>query len=109
DARGVWTFGSIERAWQDLATGARIMRTAPGLTLTAITLIVLVIGGNATIYSIVHGILTKGAPGGGATGLFTLSWTDQRGEIWAEKSYEQYVQIAGQSRTLDPLLACNYQ
>ncbi len=109
DARGVWTFAWLERAWQDLATGARILRTAPGLTLTAIALIALVIGGNATIYSMVHGLLTKGAPGVEADGLFTLSWTDERGEVWAEKSYEQYVQIAAQSRTLDPLLACNYQ
>ncbi len=109
DARGVWTFAWIERAWQDLATGARILRTAPGLTLTAIALIALVIGGNATIYSMVHGILTKGAPGVDATGLFTLSWTNEDGQVWAEKTHEQYVQIAEQSSTLAPLLACNYQ
>jgi len=109
DARGVWTFAWIERAWQDLATGARILRTAPGLTLTAIALIALVIGGNATIYSMVHGILTKGAPGVDATGLFTLSWTNEDGQVWAEKTHEQYLQIAEQSSTLAPLLACNYQ
>jgi predicted permease len=109
EARNVWTFGWLERIWQDLATGARILRTAPGLTVTAIALIALVIGGNATIYSMVHGILTKGAPGVEADGLFTLTWTDERGEVWAEKSYEQYLQIAEQSKTLSALLACNYQ
>ena len=109
DARGVWTLGWLERAWQDVAAGARILRTAPGLTLTAVALVALVIGGNATIYSIVDGILTKGASGVNAGGLFTLSWIDERGEVVAEQSFERYLQLAGTTRTMSPLLACNYQ
>jgi predicted permease len=109
EARGIWTLGWLERAWQDVAAGTRILRTAPGLALTAVALVALVIGGNATIYSVVHGVLTKGAPGVDADGLFTLSWTNSRGEVWAERSYERYLQIAAQSKTLDPMLACFYQ
>ena len=109
DVRGIWTPGALERAWQDLAAGARILRTAPGLTLTAVALVALVIGGNATIYSVVHGVLTKGAPGVDADGLVTVSRIDEHGEPWAESSYERYVQLAAETKTLESLLACNYQ
>ncbi|MEO7190103.1 MAG: ABC transporter permease [Vicinamibacterales bacterium] len=109
DVRGVWTPGWLERLWQDAVTGARIVRTAPGLTLTAVVLVALVIGGNATIYSMMHGVLRKGAPGVDASGLFTLSWINARGEPRAENSYERYLRLATETRTLDPLLACGYQ
>jgi predicted permease len=109
ESRGVWTVGWLERAWQDLVSGARILRTAPGLTLTAVALLALVIGGNATIYSVVHGILRKGAPGVDARDMYTLSWTNERGEVWAERSYDHYEKIAAEARTLSPLLACTFQ
>ena len=37
-------------------------------------LVALVIGGNATIFSMAHGILAKPSPGVHATGLQTVSW-----------------------------------
>ncbi len=95
DARGVWTFGWIERRGRIFATGARILRTAPGLTLTAIALIALVIGGNATIYSIVHGILTKGAPGVDATWPVHVELDRTNGaRCGPSRSYERYRELA---------------
>ena len=48
------------------------LRRTPGLTAAVVTLIALVIGGNTTVFSILHGILTKPAPGVQARGLVTL-------------------------------------
>ena len=48
---------------QDLRFGARIVTHAPGLSAAAILLIALVIGGNATVYSMVNSILVSPASG----------------------------------------------
>ena len=44
---------------QDLKFGARILTHAPGVSAAAILLIALVIGGNATVYSMVNSILVS--------------------------------------------------
>jgi predicted permease len=53
----------VEHLLQDVRFGARILRHAPGLSAAAILLIALVIGGNATIYSMVNSILVSPASG----------------------------------------------
>ena len=53
----------LEPILQDLRFGARILTHAPGLSSAAILLIALVIGGNATVYSMVNSILVSPAPG----------------------------------------------
>jgi predicted permease len=57
----------------------------------------------------VHGLLTKGAPAVDAHELFTLSWTTQRGDVMAERSYDRYVRLAAETRLLSPLLASHYE
>lgn len=51
---------------QDLRFGVRVLTHAPGLSAAAILLIALVIGGNATVYSMVNSILVS--PASGVTG-----------------------------------------
>jgi hypothetical protein len=63
DARAVWSWTALEQLLVDVRTGARILTRSPGVSVTAVVLIALVIGGNTTIFSIVHGLLTKPAPG----------------------------------------------
>lgn len=53
----------FEQILQDARFGARILVHAPGLSAIAIVLIALVIGGNATVYSMVNSILVSPAPG----------------------------------------------
>ena len=64
--RAVWSWMRVEHLLQDLRFGARILRHAPGLSAAAILLIALVIGGNATVYSMVNSILVS--PASGVTG-----------------------------------------
>ena len=65
---GVW----LDHLMHDVRDAWRALTRTPGITLTAVTLIALVIGGNTTVFSIIHGILTKPAPGVQATGLVKL-------------------------------------
>jgi predicted permease len=71
----------------DLRAGARIVRTAPGLSLTIILLIALVVGGNTTIYSIVHALLSRPATGIVADRLFTLQNREDGRPTGPEHSY----------------------
>src|SRR5687767_7356652 len=58
-----WSWTRVEQCLQDVKFGARILRHAPGLSAAAILLIALVIGGNATVYSMVNSILVSPASG----------------------------------------------
>ena len=59
----MWSWTRVEHCLQDMRFGARILRHAPGLSAAAILLIALVIGGNATVYSMVNSILVSPASG----------------------------------------------
>jgi predicted permease len=53
----------LDQWLEDARFGARILTHAPGLSAAAILLIALVIGGNATVYSMVNSILVSPASG----------------------------------------------
>lgn len=79
------------------------------VTLTAVALIALVIGGNTTIYSMVHAVLAKPAPGVRADRLVTLQRrVDGRG-VGPEHPFPDYVEYARQTTTLAPLLGMQWQ
>jgi macrolide transport system ATP-binding/permease protein len=74
DASAVWRWTSLEQLLQDVRSGARILTTAPGLSLAAIVLVALVIGCNTSIYSMVHGMLTKPAAGVDPRQMVSIGW-----------------------------------
>ena len=104
ETRSVWAWTRLEQLATDLRIGARILWRAPGLSATAALLIALVIGGNMTIFSMVHAVLAKPASGIGATRLVTVGWVTD-GEEHPVTSYPNYVDVAAASRTLKPILA----
>src|SRR5690242_1507165 len=75
DVRSVWTWTDVEQLIADVRSGLQILTRSPGISVTAITLIALVIGGNTTIFSSVHALLTKPAPAIAARGLVSLGWS----------------------------------
>ena len=103
DARAAWTWASFEQMRQDLRFGARILTTAPGLSLTAAMLIALVIGINTTIFSMVNGLVTRPAPGVEAEGLVRIALVDRPGAGFF--SYPDYQDYAAQTTTLRSLSA----
>jgi putative ABC transport system permease protein len=72
---------TVERSLHDLKSGARILRNAPALSTAAILLIALVIGGNATVYSMVNSILVSPAAGVSRGGLVVIRHVDSAATI----------------------------
>lgn len=104
--RGVWTSTAAEQLFQDLRFGGRILWHAPGLSASAILLVALVIGGNTTVYSGVHRLLT--APASGVTTARLVGI----GEVSPETprfgyltSYPNFLDIAAQTTTIQRLTA----
>jgi predicted permease len=101
--RTVWTWTSIEQLFQDLRFGSRILWKSPGLSATAAILIALVIGGNTTVYSFVHSLITKPAPGVTGENLVTLSVVGQPADPLSA-GFMDYVTLLNQIRTVNPLI-----
>jgi len=100
NTRAVWVSTRIEQLVQDLRMGCRILTKAPAVSATAVILIALVIGGNTTVFSIAHGIISKPAPGVHATGLTTISWVGERGDIETHAGYPVFAHFQEQSTAL---------
>jgi putative ABC transport system permease protein len=109
DVRRVWTWTAVEQLLADLRSGFQILTRSPGVSVSAIALIALVIGGNTTIFSIVHGLLTKSAPAITAPGLVSLGWSVDRQPVHPVDSYANYVDVAAQARTVRPLLGFQFE
>lgn len=96
--REVWSWTWLEQLLQDLRMGTRILWHAPGLSVTAIVLIALVIGGNTTIYSMVNSLLVSPAQGVTADRLVVVK--HQQAEVMLTDpfisfpNYEDYSRLA---------------
>jgi predicted permease len=74
--REVWSSTGVEHCLQDVRFGVRILWHAPGLSAAAILLIALVIGGNATVYSMVNSMLVSPASGVNGDDLVVVRHAD---------------------------------
>ena len=108
NTRAVWVSTTLEQLVQDLRIGCRILTKAPAVSATAVILIALVIGGNTTVFSIAHGIITKPAPGVHATGLTTLSWVAENGDIETHAGHPVFAHFQEQSTALQ-IAAVDFQ
>jgi putative ABC transport system permease protein len=103
DARAAWTGTWLEQMRQDLRFGVRILTNSPGLSLTAATLIALVIGINTTIFSMLNAMVIRPAPGVSGEALVRIAIADQPGAPFV--SYPDYLDYAAQTTALQSLTA----
>jgi len=97
---------AIGQLLTDLRYGARILTQSPGFSAAAIALIAAGIGGNTTIYSLIHAILSKPAPGITAGGLVSFAPTiDNHPGDPGENSYPNYLDYAASTQTMSSLAA----
>ena len=99
----------IDHLVHDLRDACRSLKRTPGLTAAVVTLITLVIGGNTTVFSIMHGILTKPAPGVQAPDLVTIDLIVNGRPNPGGNSYLNYLDYAAQSTTVRPLMVAHYE
>ena len=107
--RAVWVWTALEQFGQDMRIGFRILTKSPALSATAILLVALVIGGNATIFSMAHGILAKPSPGVHASGLQTVSWVAEDGFIETHTGYRVYTHFSEHATTLASIAAYDFR
>lgn len=97
---------AIEQLLQDLRFGTRILWRSPGVSVSAVVLIALVIGGNTTIYSLVHGLVTTPAPGVGADRLVGIVVaTPASAQIEPLTSFPNYLDLAANATSVHRLIA----
>lgn len=103
--RDVWISRVLQELLQDLRFAARVLTKSPGFAATAIALIALGIGGNATIYSMVSAISHKPLPGIHADNLISLGIMRDGHQDDPGNSYANYADYVAQTKTLRPMLA----
>ena len=58
-SRDAWGFGWLDRAWQDLRQAARVLRRAPGFSITSVAILSVGIGLNLTFFHVLNATLLQ--------------------------------------------------
>jgi putative ABC transport system permease protein len=99
----------IEQMLSDLRYGARILTRSPGFSAAAVLLIAMGIGGNTAIYSMIHGILSKPAPGVRSGGLVVFGASiNGRADDPGNNSYPSHLAYAYRTRTMQSFAAAKF-
>ena len=104
DSRATWGLGSLERLWQDLRYGARMLKKNPVFTAVAVLTLALGIGANTAVFSIINAVLIRPLPFDKADELVMIWETqpDVRGPIG---SYPDFLDWRAQAQSFQGLAA----
>jgi predicted permease len=91
--------------WGDLRFGARMLRRAPGFTVTAALTIALGIGANTTIFSLMNVLLLRPLPGTVRSDELVLLGRTQEGQGFDTFSYPDYLDYRAAARSLSAVAA----
>jgi predicted permease len=109
--RPVWGMVWLERLWQDLRYGCRVLAASPGFTSVAVLSLAIGIGANCAIFSFADALLLRplsvARPGGVLTVGSTAPFEALRASTLVA-SYRDYVDIRDRSKSFDGLAAFTY-
>jgi predicted permease len=106
DARGPWASVWLERLWQDIRHGARMLAKNPGFTLTAVLSIAIGVGANAAMFSVADGLILRPLAVPDPGGLVVVGTTTPDGTVrYGGISYPDYADLRDRVRSFDGLAA----
>src|SRR5580704_4136760 len=101
-----WTLASLELWWQDARYCARTLRLNPGFTATAIAVLALGIGVNATVFTLANAVMFKNQPFAGSEKILYVTGTKPAsGGDYQGFSYPDYLDARAQSKAFQSLAA----
>ncbi len=102
---------SLERLWQDLRYGWRLLAANPGFTIVAVLSLAIGIGANCAIFSFADALVLRPLPVPRPGGVFTVGWStpvEALGASSISSSYPDYVDIRDRSHSFEGLVAYQY-
>lgn len=106
-----WGLVWLERLWQDIRYGCRVLASSPAFTAVAVLSLAIGIGANCAIFSFADGLLLRPLPVPRPGEVLTVGSTtaiEAFGASDLEASYPEYVDIRDQSKSFDGLVAFTY-
>lgn len=102
---------SLERLWQDVRYGWRLLAANPGFTIVAVLSLAIGIGANCAIFSFADALVLRPLPVPRPGEVFTVGWStpvEAFGASSINSSYPDYVDIRDRSRSFEGLVAYQY-
>jgi predicted permease len=101
-----WTLASLELWLQDARYSARTLRLNPGFAATAVAVLALGIGINATVFTLANAVMFKNQPFNGSEKILYITGTKPaRGGDYQAVSYPDYLDFRAQSKAFESLAA----
>ena len=96
----------MNRLWQDVRYGVRVLLRSPGFTAVAVLVTALAIGANTAIFSVINAVLLRPLPYANPERMVTVWGTQsKRGVTRAPFSYPDFADFHAQSNSFDGLAA----
>jgi predicted permease len=83
-ARAIWGWPTVERLFQDVQHGIRLLRRSPGFTTVALLCLSVGVGATTLVFSAINGLLLQSLPYAGAGRLVTIHTVNVKREVSAE-------------------------
>jgi putative ABC transport system permease protein len=106
-----WGFVWLERLWQDIKYGCRMLAGSPGFTSVSVLSLAIGIGANCAIFSFADALLLRPLPVARPGEVLTVGSANALESIGASalvSSYPDYVDVRNRSRSFEGLAAFTY-